>query len=1109
MDAQPSHPAAFPAGALQFSIGHLPQQPPARRRRGRKPLRRPAPAPAPALAPALPQPYPDTTLSQPATVMPDRVLSQPPLRADGKRENQDHEDAPPAKRQRQGIWWPGMNIVQEEHAEQEGQGSDEGSARRTGSMSQSDRRPLRPQPEAFPSLLLPSFSAAAPAPQLRPPTTTSKPKRLTRADGGSGSGHGSGSGSGNPAARLAGAGGWSPLHGSNRSGSSSCFTQPPRASAHYARLPVRRKEQPKPSAPDSREPSSSSRSAASRSSPGAKQPAAVPAFSTADPSVYADLLAAAIALVSGTTAERIPGLGDTLSIERVVQQATRKAPREVSLARTTLTHRPMAAKRMGTFDIDMNELRLAMQGTGEAACKEAFARVLADSEQLYRELAGAAVAVRAVAASGALGGGRGSEGAGQHTDARAVVEASLAPPLYWDVQQVGPPEGDGTVWFDMLVLSEWGERGTVADRMAELERRAEREKRVDWEAVWGEQVGQGLLVDTVTKALLVWGDFKAANALSNTNSASGSALAIDMDGIQRLTPQQEAEAEAAAAASLPAGASQADRDWALARQLALQPCAYSMCTPGVAPPECFLHELDDLLALLDEGAAGLERLHEVVWLNRQTRPGLSQLAQIVAEGQVTEEATPGLFARKGENGRPLPYTCQESQVWTCGKQMEQHAQRLEKALHTAGVQPGQKELSRLALLRDLAECCCAPLPETRPTAGELLACLRAGARVQGQGQGHGPQQEPRHGSGRQSGPGPSGMDGSEEEAQPGRGSGPGYVLGAGSPRSGLESGSVSSSEESRWAPGSGSDYCSVVGSDEMPSRLGSGPGGSGQGAEAWAAGDEAMEVEVEVETATQMDAYMWQVLQAGARDASGACMQAAPGAPLLPPPQAVDGDAPAEDVDALAWMQAATWAPPAPPPPPPLSQVQLQGPLASVPLPPLPPPPPPLPLPPVLEQGQESEELPWLTLVPPPPPPPPPPPLQEQQQQQQLVLSPWMHMVPPPPPPPPLQQEQEQGQEQQQLVFSPWMYMVPPPPPPPLMQQEQQQEQEQEQEQGQEQGQPLGAWWLVAQDAALWQQLPLQQPVCGGPGGAEEEDAAGQAAWEGAGAVLLGFDILL
>ncbi len=910
MDAQPPpHAATFHAG-LQFSIDHVPQQRSARRGRGRKPSRKPSRRPSPSPVPTLPQPTSTTTLPAPATAMPDSLPSHPPQHADGKRKNKDHGEAPPAKRHRQGAWMPALGLVPEEEEwqealeEQEWQEAQEEQERQDeqgggeGSRSADSPRPLLPQPEvpsSLPSsfLLVPS-SATAPVPlQWLLSSFASQPLRPAPADSSSGRGTGSGSGALGPSPAAPGA--WSPLdqpftrhhdhaesvpgpaaingkakgaRGTNSSSSRfgsnanthihsvSCGSglRPPQptSTSTYPRLKTPKTKPAKPSGPTSRDrsPTRSSSSSSLCSWGGAAGPAAAPSSSSSSSSpsssarpsaplttdrAAAHLVAAAVAQVSCTQAVRYVDLENALFDECVVQKTRPGAPRRVSRVCSLLSRgRYMAAKWVGGCAVNVEQLRQAMQGAGGPGGREAIVRALGEGEHLTRDLAGAAVAVGAVVASADLGGRKGkskgqsegqSTGAGQHKDALTVVEASLAPPLYWDVLQTSPVDGNGVAKFTVLLVSEWGERGTVEDRMVRLERRARWAGRVDWEGVWAEQVGLALLLVTLAKARSVWSDFKAANALSNTNSASGSALAIDMDGIQRLTPQQEAEAEAAAAASLPAGASKAERDAALVRQLALLACVCRWYTPHVAAPE--------------------------------------------------------------QTARPGAYSCLASQVFAYGRELLRHVWWLQQALQKAGVALSQEDLYRLTLLRALAERCCAPLPEDRPTAGEVLACLRAGAEGQGQGPEVVPQQGPIH---PQSGPGPSGMDGSEEEAQPGLGSGSG-------------SGSVHGPE---------------------------------QGPDALAAGHVAMEVEVEVEAHGEDYGHLLP-LPAGQEfvDVWGLPLelQQLPswpeGVPLPPPPPPPppfglqeQGQEPMEPL--LLPCLAEVPPPPPPPPPPPLFLQQLE-----------------------------------------------------------------------------------------------------------------------------------------------------------------------------------------
>lgn len=350
------------------------------------------------------------------------------------------------------------------------------------------------------------------------------------------------------------------------------------------------------------------------------------------------------------------------------------------------------------------------------------------------ELAGAADAVRAMLplATEQWETAMIARGANRPRDAMEVVEGYLSPPQYWDVRQVEAPQGagleGGVAWFELLLLSQWCERGTVADNMERLERRAEQEGRVDWEAVYGELYKYTKPLDEIHKGGAVWNGFSTQNTLSGSDDRG---RATNLKGFQSTTAQQHAEAESAAtAAELAAGRAGRRKDydmWARAarRHLALQPCG-PVLVDAYAAPEHYVHMLSSLRCL---SAQELARRAEA---EADVYPGLAQLVQLVAEGRATEAEAPGLFARRGARGAALSYTCQLSQVWTWGMQVGQHVERLEEALQRSGATGAGAAWDRekLDVLRGMAEECCAVLPEQRPMSEDLLPRLGGWHRMQ-------------------------------------------------------------------------------------------------------------------------------------------------------------------------------------------------------------------------------------------------------------------------------------------------------------------------------------------------------------------------------------------
>ncbi len=971
MDTQLSHAAAPPTAPseLVFSPGFKPQEPSSRRRPGRKASTKPTRGfPK---APAAP-PIPKAALAAPAQppAAPAAAPTNPsnPSQCDDDKSNSSNDDygcPRPAKRRRQGSWQP---AVQE--------GPQEAAAETARTAVESDSCPGR---QLFPSLpmdkneacpnfiatqqpgnqtsgaccltpapALPSTVAAPPELQQQPqePTTASQPQRPA---GGPWLGPDEPFAQHHPYAESGPGPCAVPAGGSSRMGVSTTNTNKVKTtitSKKGGRKPIIA-QQPSLAAPTpaSSVPSWDPQQRPSRSTTAAPSAPASPAASSAGPfpRAAADMAAAAVALASNTTAARIPNLRATFTHEVVVHKVTGDTPRKVSWVISTLFSRLMAAKRVGPVPVRMKFLQRVLRRVAEArpgfSAQAAARGALASAAHLYRELAGAATAMRAVVDSAVLQGqvvaAGGGEGRGRRRDALHAAESILAPPKYYDVEQVPPPAGqvpeEGVAWFEVLMLSEWGERGTLADQLKELEGRAKAEGRVDWPAEWAELLSSTAQLEVFAMAYLIWCDYKPQNVLSVGGGAAACALAIDLDGMQRLSARQRQEADSAArweaawavaarlllpateSAEAAAAAEKAELAAAQARHLALQPCKCAWDTRRYAAPEHVMGDLEQLQRLhssREAEAAKTQRIEKFV----AGCPGLVQLSQMVEQGRATEEAAPGLFAVKDAQGRPQSFSCMLSQVYAWGEMTEEHVAGLEAALGKSGVAPDEADLSRLALLRALAATCRAALPEDRPTAGEVMASLRGlaaadgvGAQeAQGQGQGQGQagqggqeeEQEPSAGSGPQSGSGSgyvSGPDqgagqGPEEEVEAGAEQQQGSSTACSSyPRSGTPE--EGPEEEEDWAWQHATSYATIS-TTHSSSRSGQGFGqaqcrtsGSGQGLRSWAVGG-TMEVdgEAEVEMEVEEDAYPQQLPYGlGHMEVDmGAEVHEAPGCPLLP-----------------------------------------------------------------------------------------------------------------------------------------------------------------------------------------------------------------------------------
>ncbi len=972
IDTESSHAAAPPTAPseLVFSPGFKPQEPSSRRRPGRKASTKPTRGfPK---APAAP-PIPKAALAAPAQppAAPAAAPTNPsnPSQCDDDKSNSSNDDygcPRPAKRRRQGSWQP---AVQE--------GPQEAAAETARTAVESDSCPGR---QLFPSLPMdkneacPNFIATqqpgnqtsgaccltpAPAPpstvaappqqqqQRQPPPTTSQPQRPA---GGPWLGPDEPFTKHHPYAESGPCPCAAPVGGGGRMGVSTKINKGRTTSCKKGgRKPITAQTSLAAPTPASSVPSWDPQQRPSRSTTAAPSaPASSASSSSAGPfpRAAADLVAAAVALASSTTAAWFPNLRATFTHEVVVHKVSGDTPRKVSWVTSTLFPRRMAAKRNGPLPVRLELLQRAMAcGGPESAAPTAARGALASATHLYRELDGAATAVRAVVDSAVLQGrvvaAGGCEGRGRGRDALHAAESILAPPKYYDVEQVPPPAGqvpeEGVAWFEVLMLSEWGERGTLADQLKELEGRAKAEGRVDWPAEWAELLSSTAQLEVFAMAYLIWCDYKPQNVLSVGGGAAACALAIDLDGMQRLSARQRQEADSAAwweaawavaarlllpatesVAAAAAAAEKAELAAAQARHLALQPCKCAWFTPCYAAPEHVMQWLEELQRLHSSKEAEAVKRQQIEKFVAGC-PGLVQLSQMVEQGRATEEAVPGLFAVKDAQGRPQSYSCMLSQVYAWGETVEEHVVGLEAALGKSGVAPDEGDLSRLALLRALAATCRAALPEDRPTAGEVMASLRdlAGAdgvgaqEGQGQGQGQGGQagqegqeeeqegqeeeeQEPSAGSGPQSGPGSGWVSGPAQEPEVDARAGQRAASCTTSstacssyPRSGTPE--EGPEEEEDWAWQHATSYATIS-TTHSSSRSGQGFGqaqcrtlGSGQGAGSWAVGG-SMEVDGEVEMEVEEDAHLQQLPdELGHMEVDmGPGVHEAPGCPLLP-----------------------------------------------------------------------------------------------------------------------------------------------------------------------------------------------------------------------------------